>query len=52
MYFGVLCQFLLVYIILSFTYVLSVIIFHIIRIMCLFSALRKDKYEANQNYQS
>ena len=36
----------------QFTYLLSVIVFHIVCITCLLSIFRKDRYETNQNIQS
>ena len=36
----------------QFTFLLSVIVFHMVRITCLLSAFRKDKYEGNLNSQS
>ena len=33
----------------QFTCLLSVIVFHMVRITCLLSAFRKDRYETNQN---
>lgn len=46
MYFGVMCPFFIgIYIILSFTYLLSTIVFHIVRITCLLNAFRKTSME-------
>ena len=36
----------------QFTCLLFVIVFHMMRITCLLSAFKKDKYESNQNNQS
>ena len=36
----------------QFTCLLSIIVFHMVRIICLLSAFKKDRYEANQNSQS
>ena len=36
----------------QFTCLLFVIVFHMVRIICLLSAFKKDRYEANQNSQS